>query len=173
MLSIKLNFIGGGTCPVCSRLTTGLLVGISPNGLLTFVSKLWSGRVTDKVLGLLDMLDYGDNAMVDRGFDRADLFPDGVLLNIPSFKGSRPQLTAEETEDTVGIAAVGIHIESATGRVKTKIFLMELPPAACKTVPEIPTLQKRNYPCPSSCPNFHCLLLLSRIVALISLLLFN
>ena len=68
------------------------LVGISPNGLVTFVSKLWSGRVTDKMLtkesGLLDMLDYGDNVMADRGFDIADILPDGVLLNIPPFKGS-------------------------------------------------------------------------------------
>ena len=93
------------------------LVGISPNGLVTFVSKLWSGRVTDKMLtkesGLLDMLDYGDNVMADRGFDIADILPDGVLLNIPPFKGSRPQLTAEETEDTVRIAAVRIHVERA------------------------------------------------------------
>ena len=98
------------------------LVGISPNGLVTFVSKLWSGRVTDKMLtkesGLLDMLDYGDNVMADRGFDIADILPDGVLLNIPPFKGSRPQLTAEETEHTVRIAAVRIHVERAIGRIK-------------------------------------------------------
>ena len=115
------------------------LVGISPNGLVTFVSKLWSGRVTDKMLtkesGLLDMLDYGDNVMADRGFDIADIWPDGVLLNIPPFKGSRPQLTAEETEDTVRIAAVRIHVERAIGRIKNYHILdgvlpLSLPPVA-------------------------------------------
>ena len=32
------------------------------------------------------MLDYGDNVMADRGFDIADILPDGVLLDIPPFK---------------------------------------------------------------------------------------
>ena len=91
------------------------MVGISSNGLVTFVSKLWPGRASDKQItkesGLLEMLDYGDNVMADRGFD-------GVTLNIPPFKGSRSQLTATETEETARIAAVRIHVERAIGRIK-------------------------------------------------------
>ena len=45
----------------------------------------------------------------------ADILPDGVLSNIPPFKGSRPQLT---DEDTVRIAAIRTHVERAIGRIK-------------------------------------------------------
>ena len=98
------------------------LVGISPTGCITFVSKLWSGRVSDKEItqkcGVLQLLEDGDNIMADRGFDISNILPPGVSLNIPPFKGTRIQLTAEETEETARIAAVRIHVERAIGRVK-------------------------------------------------------
>ena len=102
--------------------TWKVLVGISPNGAVTFVSKLWSGRVSDKQItvkcGVLSLLEPGDNIMADRGFDIADILPHDVSLNIPPFKGKRDQLTPEETEETARIAAVRIHVERAIGRIK-------------------------------------------------------
>ena len=84
------------------------LVGISPTGCIIFVSKLWSGRVSDKQqtkeCGILDLLEPGDNIMADHGYDIADILPPGVHLNIPPFKGQRDQLTAEESEETARIA---------------------------------------------------------------------
>ena len=51
--------------------TWKVLVGISPNGVITFVSKLWTGRVSDKQItsecGVLNLLDTGDNVMADHG----------------------------------------------------------------------------------------------------------
>eukprot|EP00794_Sanderia_malayensis_P011613 gene11612-biopygen9279 len=97
------------------------LIGISPSGLITFVSKLWSGKVSDKEItlksGVLALLEDGDNLMADRGFDIQDILPPGVTLNIPPFKGTRAQLTAKETEETACIASVRIHVERAIGRV--------------------------------------------------------
>ena len=45
------------------------------------------------------MLNYVVVIMEEHGFDTANNLPDGVLLNNPPFKRSRPQLTAEETAD--------------------------------------------------------------------------
>lgn len=102
--------------------TFKVLVGISPNGQVIFVSKLWGGRVSDKCItqksGFLQYLKPGDNVVADRGFEITDILPPGVGLNIPPFKGARAQLTAEEVTETVHIASVRIHVERAIGRIK-------------------------------------------------------
>ena len=103
--------------------TWKLLVGVTPNGQVSFLSDLWGGRVSDKQItresGVLALLDSGDNVMVDRGFDIRDIIPDGVMLNMPPFLAGRDQLTATETEETMTIASVRIHVERAIGRIKT------------------------------------------------------
>ena len=102
--------------------TRKTLVGISPDRIVTFVSSLWTGRVSDKELTkcscLLEKLELGDNSMADRGFDITDIFPSGVTLNISPFKRGRDQLNPEETDETTRIAAVRIHVERAIGRIK-------------------------------------------------------
>ncbi len=98
------------------------LVGISPTGAITYVSKLWSGCVSYKEItekyGIISLLEPGDNLMADHGFDITDILPIGVTLNIPPFKGTRAQLTPQESEETADIAAVRIHVERVIGRVK-------------------------------------------------------
>ena len=66
------------------------LIGISPSGAITFVSKLFPGSISDKQLtcksGILDLLEAGDSLMADKGFDIEEyLIPLGVKLNIPPF----------------------------------------------------------------------------------------
>ena len=79
------------------------------------------GYLTNKLLGkgVLDLLDAGDNVMVDRGFDISNIVPDGVTVNMPPFLAGRDQMTAAETEETMTIASVRIHVERAIGRMKT------------------------------------------------------
>ena len=57
--------------------------------------------------------------MVDRGFDISDIVPEGVTVNMPPFLAGRQQMTASETENTMSIASVRIHVERAIERIKT------------------------------------------------------
>lgn len=66
------------------------LVGISPDGAVTFVSSLYPGCIFDKELtrksGILTLLEPGDSVMADIGFDiEEDLILKGVGLDIPPF----------------------------------------------------------------------------------------
>ena len=76
--------------------TMKALVGISPTGYFTFVSKLWTGTVSDRYIteksGLLDKLEEGDCVMADKGFNIRDLLTrKKVALNIPPLcKGNSP-----------------------------------------------------------------------------------
>ena len=69
--------------------------------------------------GVLDLLDAGDNVMVDRGFDISNIVPDGVTVNMPPFLAGGDKLTAAETGETMSIASVRILVERAIGRMKT------------------------------------------------------
>ncbi len=109
------------------------LIGISPSGAVTFVSKLFSGSISDKELtrksGLLDLLDAGDSVMADRGFDiEDDLILQGVHLNIPPFMRGKAQLDEDELVTTRRIASLRIHVERAMERIKNfHIFDRTLP----------------------------------------------
>ena len=109
------------------------LIGISPSGAITFVSKLFSGSISDKELtrqsGLLDLLESGDSVMADKGFDIAEyLIPRGVNLNIPPFLRGAEQFTHKELVENRRIASLRIHVERAMERIKNfHIFDRVLP----------------------------------------------
>ena len=99
------------------------LVGISPGGAITFVSKLFPGSISDKELtkrsGLLDLLEKGDSVMADRGFNiEEDLITRGVRLNIPPFLRGKEQFDEDEIITTRRIASLRIHVERAMERIK-------------------------------------------------------
>ena len=56
--------------------TFKVLIGISPIGAINFLSKAFGGRVSDKVFtqrsGFLELLEYNDQVLADRGFLVAD-----------------------------------------------------------------------------------------------------
>ena len=81
------------------------LVGISPSGVITFISKLYAGSISDNELtrnsGILDLLEPGDSVMADRGFDiQDDIALLGVRLNIPPSLKGKSQLTEKELVET-------------------------------------------------------------------------
>ena len=94
--------------------TVKVLLGIASQGVVTFVSEAWGGRVSDKYLtehsGILDKLLPGDIVLADRGFTISDAV--GMMqakLNILSYTKGKDQLTAMDVEETRNIANVRIH----------------------------------------------------------------
>ena len=109
------------------------LVGISPDRVVTFVSSLFPGSISDKSLtrksGVLDLSEEGDSVMADRGFEiEEDLVLIGARLNITPFLRGKSQLTENELVVTRRIASLRIHVESAMERIKNfHIFDKNIP----------------------------------------------
>ena len=101
-----------------SRNTAKDLVGISPSEMVTFVSHLYGGHVSDKAItqscGVIELLEEGDVVMADKGFDIQDLLVEKrVILNIPPFLRDRDQITVKEEAEKRQTASVWIHVERA------------------------------------------------------------
>ena len=96
------------------------LIGISPNRVVTFISSLYPGSISDKELtrsGIFDLLEPRDSVMADRGFDIEDLTLRGVRLNIHQFFRDKVQLSEQEFVTTSRIASLHIHVERAIERI--------------------------------------------------------
>lgn len=111
-----------------------VLIAIAPTGAITFISKAWTRRVSDKVItqkcGILDHIEYGDVVLADRGFNiQDDLALIGARLEIPSFTRGKTQLSRAEVEKSRRLARVRIHVERVIGqlRKKYKILQQKLP----------------------------------------------
>ncbi len=103
--------------------TFKLLVGIMPTGTITFLSKLYSGSISDLSIvqksGLLKKLSRNNDVMADRGFKiRHLLLKRGCTLNIPAFSHGQ-NLSYKAVRNSRRIASVRIHVERAIGRMKT------------------------------------------------------
>jgi len=110
--------------------TVKFLIGVTPQGVISFISKAWGGRVSDKHLtencGMLEKLTTGDIVLADRGFDIADsvgLYQ--ASLKIPAFTRGKSQLSAREVEETRKIANVRIHVERVIGLVRRKYVMLQ------------------------------------------------
>ncbi|XP_021373733.1 uncharacterized protein LOC110463446 [Mizuhopecten yessoensis] len=124
--------------------TLKFLVGISPSGVITFISEAWGGRVSDRKLtedsGILDLLEPFDSVMADKGFTIGDLLEKRqCYLNIPPFRGNSNQFSTTEVFQTQEIAQLRIHVERSIGRVKNFHILegvlpLSLAPLASKIV---------------------------------------
>jgi len=109
------------------------LVGISPQGAVTFVSDLYGGHTSDRQIvelsGIIDLLEEGDSVMADKGFEIQDLIvKKKASLNIPPFMRCKDQLDPDEEDETREIAAVRIHVERAIERIKNYNILKQIIP---------------------------------------------
>ncbi|XP_064466436.1 uncharacterized protein LOC135377729 [Ornithodoros turicata] len=100
------------------------LVGIAPNGLVSFVSELFTGCMSDRECvirsGFLDLpFEDGDSVMADKGFTIADILQrKNVHLNIPPFLRNE-EFSAAKVHETKDIASLRIHVERRIQRIKT------------------------------------------------------
>ena len=70
--------------------TVKLLICTTPQGVVSFISKAWGGRASDKYItercGILQHLLPGDVVLTDRGFDIDECVAlQGAKLFIPAF----------------------------------------------------------------------------------------
>ena len=110
--------------------TVKVLIGITPQGSISFVSKAWGGRTSDKFLtencGLMNKLLPGDLVMADRGFTVHDIVAlKRTELAILAFTKGKSQLDPVDVESTRGIANVRIHVERVVGLLRNKYTILQ------------------------------------------------
>ena len=113
--------------------TVKFLIGISPQGSITFVSKGWGGRVSDRYLtehcGIMEYLQPGDVILADRGFniaEEASLYY--AEVKVPPYTRGKKQLSRYEVDKARQLSRVRIHVERVIGllRLKYKILRCNL-----------------------------------------------
>lgn len=115
------------------RPTAKALVGCTPGGTISFISKIAGGSMSDKKLveksHIVDKFEPNDVCMADRGFNIQDILaPHMVHLVIPPFLKKGKQLSVKDNIKTKTVANARIHIERVIGRLKEfRILNGELP----------------------------------------------
>ena len=109
--------------------TVKVLIGITPQGTISFVSKACGGRTSDKFLtencGILKKLLPGDLILADRGFTiHETVMFQQAQLAIPAFTRGKDQLDPVDVEKTRGIANVRIHVERVIGLPRRKFTIL-------------------------------------------------
>lgn len=113
--------------------TVKFMTGVSPAGLITFISKPYGGRASDKIIfensNLIDKLEENSSIMVDKGFLIDSICAEhNIKLYRPPFLRSKKQLDENESQYNTKIAAARVHIERTNQRIKIfKVLSGKLP----------------------------------------------
>ncbi|KAF0702905.1 Uncharacterized protein FWK35_00039004, partial [Aphis craccivora] len=96
--------------------TAKVLIAITPNGSICFLSKCYGGKASDTFItndsGFLLKLEYGDEVLADKGFPGIKVLCDekqSILVMPPIIHNGR--FTEEEVIETYNVASGRIHIE--------------------------------------------------------------
>jgi hypothetical protein len=116
--------------------TFKLLVAISPIAHISFISKLFSGSISDKEIvkesGFLEQLEPGDVVMADKGFNIQDLLAlhETKLLAPPLMR--RGNISSGLSTATRRIANVRVHVERIIRKLKCFTILQHVIPLTLK-----------------------------------------
>ncbi len=107
-----------------NRNTTKVLVGVTPGGLVSYVSKAYGGSTTDRQIversDIMTKVDPTDTIMADKGFDVQDIFaPMDVGINIPTFFKKKNRMTGEIVLKDRAVSSKRVHVERIIGLGKT------------------------------------------------------
>lgn len=109
--------------------TVKLLISITPQGLVSFVSKGWGACVSDKHLTenceILDNLLPGDQIIADHGFNVEESV--GLYcaeIKLPPFTRGKKQLSRVEFDTARKLLRVRIHVERVIGVLKQKYTIL-------------------------------------------------
>lgn len=116
--------------PYKHHVTFKPLIGIAPNGVVTYASRFYPGSTSDKRIvehcGITAKFHIGDCVLADKGFLVKDVLPYGVSFNVPPFL-TTPQFTREQVRRTETIARARVHVERAINKVKNFRILKYIP----------------------------------------------
>ncbi|XP_031335226.1 uncharacterized protein LOC116165081 [Photinus pyralis] len=103
--------------------TMKFLIGITPSGLISYVSKAYGGRSSDRAIfcneNVVNKLDPYDAVMVDKGIlIEKDCEENLITLIRPPFLRKNTQLSKVEALTTANIARARVHVERAIQRLK-------------------------------------------------------
>ena len=110
--------------------TVKILVAVTPQGSISFVSKAWGGRVSDKYItehsGILQKLLPGDLVLADRGFTIQDSVGFYCAeVKTPPFTKGKKQLSHRKVDWSREISHVRIHVERVIGVLKQKYTILQ------------------------------------------------
>ncbi|XP_077277163.1 uncharacterized protein LOC143905551 [Temnothorax americanus] len=105
------------------RYTIKFMKGVTPGGIISFVSKAYGGRASDKAIFeqslLLQRLKKGVSVMVDKGFLIDKLCCDyDVKLIRPPFLKDKVQFSENDAVENADIASARVHVERLNQRLK-------------------------------------------------------
>ena len=104
--------------------TLKFLVCVAPNSAITFISKAYTGRISDKAITLksefLDIIPRYTSIMADKVFNIiGDCTARCIQFIVPPGKRSATQMTQSDVKKTFSIAKVRILVEPVIRRLKT------------------------------------------------------
>lgn len=140
--------------------TVKYLISITPQGVISFVSKGLGGQVSDKYLtercGYLDKLSPGDVILAGKGFNIIETVGLHTAdLKIQAFTKGKHQLLPLELDKTKGLVAVQMHVERVISLVRNKYTILQstIPISLCNTTDDghTTTLDKMVTVCCALC----------------------
>ena len=104
------------------RHTVKFMMGIAPNGFISFVTKVYPGSVCNSVIfsesNIVNQIDEGDRIMVYKDFPEVELQKEIVTIIPDKIENNQARFSKEELEECKRISSVRIHVNQFIERMQ-------------------------------------------------------